>query len=115
MKETVIIKVYRADITGNDYHDLLLDESGKKLEELKSFAKSIDKNVYFTVCSALDCAEFDCFAEITYNGTLSEQEKDAYLSIIKYFMKDAKIVKDTLDIYDLPLSVIFTKAQIETL
>ncbi len=112
--DTVVIKVYRNDITCGDYHDVYLDKFDLKVKELKSFAKDIGKQIYFTVCNALNCADFDCFAEVTYNGVLTEQEKDKYISIIKFFAQDAEIDRATLNIYDLPLSIIFTKAQIET-
>ena len=114
MKDTVIIKVYRNDIACGDYHDLCLKDFDLKVKELKTFADSINKNIYFTVCNALGCADFDCFAEITYNGTLTENEKEMYASIVKFFAKDAKIEKKTLSNYDLPLSIIFTKAEIDT-
>lgn len=113
MVDTVIIKVYRNNITCSDYHDISLDNFDLKVKELKNFADSIGKKIYFTVCNALDCADFDCFAEITYSGTLSEQEKEKYISIIKFFTQDANIERETLNIYDLPISIIFTKAQIE--
>ena len=90
MKDTVVIKVYRNDISCSDYHDIYLNDFDAKVKELKSFA------------------------EITYSGTLSEQEKDKYISIIQFFAQDAEIKRGTLEIYDLPLSIIFTKAQIET-
>lgn len=113
MKETVIIKVYRQNITCSDYHDIMLEDFNLKVNELKTFAKSIGKNILFTVCKVLDCADFDCFAEITYNSALSEREKEKYISVIKYFTQDADIAKSELNIYDLPCTIIFTKAQIE--
>ena len=111
MKNIVIIKVFRNDITCNDYHDINLNNFDLKLKELRSFADSIGKQIYFTVCKALNCADFDCFAEITYNGTLSEQEKEKYESIVKYFAQDADIENGELKVYNLPVSIIYSKVQ----
>ncbi len=114
MKDTVIIKVYRNDIACGEYHDITLDEFDLKIKELKNFAEQIGKKVYFTVCNALDCADFDCFAEVVYSGELSVQEKEKYTEIIKFFAKDGRIENGALNIYDLSISIIFIKAQIET-
>ena len=115
MHDTVSIKVYRNDIACGEYRDITLDEFDLKIKELKDFADHIGKNVYFTVCNAVDCADFDCFAEVVYSGELSEQEKEKYTDIIKFFSKDGSIEGGSLNIYDLPISIIFIKAQIETL
>lgn len=113
MKDTVTIKLYRNAISCGDYHDLYADDFAAKIKELKSFAEQIGKNLYFTVCNASDCASFDCFAEIAYTGTLSEQEKAEYAAIVKFFAKDAEISDGALKVYDLPVSIFFVKAQIE--
>ena len=113
MKDTVVIKVYRNDIACSEYHDVYLNDFNAKVNELKSYANQIGKKIYFTVCHALDCADFDCFAEVSYSGILSEQEKEKYISIIKFFAKDANIERNTLNVYDLPISIIFTKAQMD--
>ena len=115
MKDTVIIKVFRNDITCGEYHDITLDQFDLKIKELKDFADQIGKKVYFMVCNALDCADFDCFAEVVYSGELSVQEKEKYTDVIKFFAKDANIESGTLSVYDLPISIIFIKAHMETL
>lgn len=115
MKDTVIIKVYRPEIQCADYHDLFLEDFDSKLNELKTFGKSCGKDILFTVCQSLDCADFDCFVEITHNCDISVQEKEKYISIIKFFTQDAGIGRGEMDIYDLPLKIIFTKTQMDIL
>ena len=112
MKDIVIIKVYRNDITCNEYHDTYNDAFEKIINETKRFANSIGKKVFFTVCTSLDCADFDTFAEIEYSGTLSKQEKDVYASLVNFFTRDAGIINNTLYIYDLPTSIFFKKSSL---
>ena len=74
-----------------------------------------DANIQFTVCPSLNCADFDCFSEITHNCEISIQEKEKYISIIKFFTQDANIDSGEMVVHDLPLKILFTKTHIDTL
>lgn len=115
MKDTVIIKVFRPAIQCAEYHDLFLDKFELKFNELKTFGKSCGKDIQFTVCPSLNCADFDCFTEITHNCEISIQEKEKYISIIKFFTQDANIDSGEMVVHDLPLKILFTKTHIDTL
>lgn len=115
MKKTVVIKLYRPNFTCGEFHDVKLGEFDSEIKELKRFASAIGKEIYFTVCQNLDCAEFDCFAEIIHSGELSDEEKNRYISAVKFFARDAEIAGKQLKEYDLPLSILFRQADIFTL
>lgn len=113
MKNTVFIKLYRNDWENDDWHDINLDEFAKKIAELHEYGKTIGKNVYFTACQALNCTEYDCFAEVIYNSELSDDEKHTYTDAVKFFARDADYTKDYLKEYTLPCPIAFIKTEIE--
>ncbi|MCD8041418.1 MAG: hypothetical protein LUF82_07885 [Clostridia bacterium] len=80
MKDIVIIKLFKPDYSSCDFHDLYLEghlvvDANAEISELKAFGEKINKNILFTVCPSLTVADFDSFAEISYSGTLSDEEK----------------------------------------
>ncbi len=114
MGNNIIIKLFRPQIGCADFRDLELDNFEQKVNDLRQYAKSIGKHVLFSVCEESDCADFDCFAEIKYDGELSDSEKLFYIDVIKFFARDAEVKNGHLDVYALPLNIAFTKSQIET-
>ncbi len=116
MKNTVLIKLYRNNIINGDWHDMNLDEFPKKIAALRKYGKKIGKNVSFTVCQALDkCTQFDCFAEIIYDGELSEEEKSTYVDAIKFYARDAYLGARFMEEYTLKCPIALIKAKIELL
>ncbi|MGN0771745.1 MAG: hypothetical protein ACI4MI_04070 [Christensenellales bacterium] len=109
MQDIVIIKLYRNAIECCEFNDLTVDHHEELTQKLKDFGKTIGKKVVFTVCSALEIAEFDCFAEISYNGDITPKEKQYYIDILKEFSKDAEISDGVLSEYSLPLTIFFNK------
>lgn len=105
--------MYRNAIGCGEYNDLNVDRFQDLVNEIRDFGNSIGKKVLFTICNALNIANFDCFAEIEYNGDISPKEKDFYINTLKEFSKDAEIKGDTLYDYSLPLTVVFKKCDIE--
>lgn len=85
-KDLVIIKVYRNNDT-SDLRDLMLDELGENIKELKEFGDQIKKEIFFTVLDASELSETNLttFAEIEYTGELSPDEKEYYIETIKHF------------------------------
>ena len=112
MKETVIIKLYRNDMYCDDYHDLCLGSFEERVKDIKTFSEKIGKKILFTVCKAADMADFTCFAEISYNTDLTEEEKQFYLNILKEFCRDGEDYGDEFEDYQLPLTVVLKKCDI---
>ncbi|MGN0788532.1 MAG: hypothetical protein ACI4MY_01235 [Christensenellales bacterium] len=112
MQEVVIIKLYRNAIGCGEYNDLNVDRFQDVVNDIRDFGKSIGKKVLFTICTALNIADFDCFAEIEYNGDITPKEKDFYINTLKEFSKDAEIRGEALYEYSLPLTVVFKKSDI---
>lgn len=115
MKNTVFIKLYRNDWENDDWHDMHLDEFPKKIAALHKYAKKIGKNVYFTACQAVVlCTQFDCFAEVIYDGELSEEEKCNYVDVIKFYARDAYIGERFMKEYTIkPCRIAFIKSEFE--
>ena len=113
MKNVVIIKLYRNEIFCADYHDLSLNTFEKAVNKIRSFGEKIGKTIYFFICQALNVADFDCFAEITYSGDLSKEEKDFYEKSIKIFSKDGDVYDDGMEVRDLPVKIFYLKREIE--
>lgn len=113
MQEVVIIKLFRNAIECGEYSDSNLDHFQDLINEMRDFGDAIGKKVLFTVCTALDIAQFDCFAEISYNGDIAPKEKDFYINVLKEFSKDAEISGGELKEYSLPLTIVFKKCDIE--
>ena len=113
MKEIVIIKLYRNKIWSADFNDLKLNKFEETYKNIKAFGEKIGKTVCFIPCEVLSIADFDCLAEITYNGLLSKDEKDFYEKMIKVFCQDGEIYEDGLEAYDLPLKIFYIKRDIK--
>lgn len=113
MKNIVIIKLYKNEITSGDYHDLMLDEFEQKYNEAKEFAKNKDKELYFNIINCEDVINADGFAEIEYNTSLDEEEKEYYKELIKYFSYDAEIENRTLNTYSTLKRIILKKINCE--
>lgn len=115
MKNTVLIKLYRNDYENDDWHDMHLKNFKQKIAELHKYAKKIGKNVCFTACQAVtQCTKFDCFAEVIYDGELSEEEKRIYVDVIKFYARDAYMGSRFMEEYTIkPCRIAFIKSEFE--
>lgn len=109
----VLIKLFRNDIECADYHDIVMGDYDKKVEELHKYGEKINKKILFTISNALSPISGDCFAEITTNCSLTKQEKEYLVETIKFFCGDAEISGRTLEIKMSPLTVLFRHQQFD--
>ena len=90
----IIIKLYLNDIQG-DCHDIHIADFEKTFKEMQSYAKSMNRNLYFVPLTSDNNAGLPIactpFAEIEYTGTLSEAEKKSFVEYMKSFSVDAEI------------------------
>lgn len=110
--DIVLIKLFKKDIECADYHDIMLDDYRKKVEELHKYGEKINKKVLFTVSNA-SSGLGDCFAEITTNCILTKQEKEYFVQTLKFFCSDAKISNGAMEIKQNPLTALFCQKQFE--
>lgn len=110
--DIVLIKLFRNDIECADYHDIMLGDYGKKVEELHKYGEKTNKKVLFTIGNASPVSG-DCFAEITTNCILTKQEKEYFAQMLKFFCGDAEISKGTMDIKQSELTVLFCQKQFD--
>lgn len=106
--DLVIIKIYRNEISCNDYSDIMIDDYEEKVQELHKYGQKIGKKILFHIYnSSVSC---DNFAEITTDFNLTEQEKNYFIETIKFFCGDATITRQTMHIEVIPLTIIFNQA-----
>lgn len=111
--DIVSIKLFKNDIECADYHDIMIDEYDKKVAELHKYGEKINKKIIFTISNNINSISGDCFAEITTNCTLTKQEKEYLVDIIKFFCGDAEISNKTMEIKTKPVTVLFSQKQFD--
>lgn len=117
MNDIVIIKFFKPEYTSADFHDLYMEgelgDADADIAELKNFGKKINKTILFSVCNTIDVAWIDGFAEISYSGTISDEEKQFYVNIIKRFSRDAKVNRrGELKVDSIPVTICLNKMEL---
>ena len=105
MEGTIIIKLYRNEISCVDYSDLNLENFEELKKNAFKFAKAHGKRLLFTVCQALDICDFDAFCEIVTDTELTESEETYYKDMIEKFCGDADICNGEMKEYRLPAPI----------
>lgn len=104
-----MIKLYRNDIGCGDYHDIMIDEYERKINELHEYGEKINKKILFTASQCMSPIPSDCFVEIVSNVELTHNEKKHLIEVVKCFCGDADIKGKTLDITLKPLTIVFNQ------
>ena len=96
------INLYLKSLNG-DFHDIYIENFEKKVEEIRAYAKKCGKTLIFLpqVNDVLDGlpVESDLFCDIEYTDSLSEEERERYISYVREFMKNAEFDGEYLEEY----------------
>lgn len=100
----VIIKLFR-NVDNSDYSEIMIDKFTDIIKDIKTYGKKLGETVLVNITNSesiinVSPEEYDCFAEITYTNSLTEDEKKFYIQSIKKLSTFGKVHKREMDIID---------------